>query len=69
MRDRERELQHDTRAVMASKPASFAGSQTTPWSGPGQIVMGPSFYVWDENPREAREWGIELANAWLSRRR
>jgi hypothetical protein len=29
----------------------------------GQVVMGPGFYVWDESPREAREWGIELATA------
>jgi hypothetical protein len=35
----------------------------------GQIVMGPSFYVWDESPKLAREWGVELANAWLARRR
>jgi hypothetical protein len=51
MRDRQRELQQEPTASMPS----------------GQIVMGPGFYVWDENPREAREWGIELANAWLSR--
>ena len=35
----------------------------------GQIVMGPSFYVWDESPQQARQWGVELANAWLSHRR
>ena len=35
----------------------------------GQIVMGPSFYVWDESPKQAREWGVELANAWLARQR
>jgi hypothetical protein len=35
----------------------------------GQVVMGPSFYVWDEVPQQAREWGIELANAWLARER
>ena len=29
----------------------------------GQVVMGPGFYVWDESPREAREWGLELATA------
>ena len=29
----------------------------------GQVVMGPCFYVWDESPREAREWGTELATA------
>jgi hypothetical protein len=29
----------------------------------GQVVMGPGFYVWDENAREAREWGTELATA------
>jgi hypothetical protein len=40
-----------------------------PWSEQGQIVMGPSFYVWDESPKQAREWGVELANAWLARRR
>jgi hypothetical protein len=32
----------------------------------GQVVMGPSFYVWDESPKQAREWGVELANAWLA---
>jgi hypothetical protein len=31
--------------------------------------MGPSFYVWDEVPKQAREWGTELANAWLARQR
>jgi hypothetical protein len=35
----------------------------------GQVVMGPSFYVWDESPKQAREWGVELANAWLAQRR
>ena len=69
MRDRQRELHHDVRAVVPARPEPFAEPQRTPWSGAGQIVMGPSFYVWDENPREAREWGTELANAWLSRRR
>jgi hypothetical protein len=29
----------------------------------GQVVMGPGFYVWDESPREAREWATELAVA------
>ena len=38
------------------------------WPTRGQIVMGPSFYVWDESPKQAREWGEELANAWLARR-
>ena len=68
MRDRQRDQQHDYRAG-APGPESFADSQRGPWTGAGQIVMGPSFYVWDESPREAREWGVELANAWLSRRR
>jgi hypothetical protein len=45
-------------------------SQRDRWAAPpGQVVMGPSFYVWDESPRQAREWGIELANAWLAYRR
>jgi hypothetical protein len=35
----------------------------------GQIVMGPSFYVWDESAKQARDWGVELANAWLARQR
>lgn len=39
------------------------------WPAQGQIVMGPSFYVWDENAKQAREWGVELANAWLARQR
>ncbi|TMA36474.1 MAG: hypothetical protein E6J87_00545 [Deltaproteobacteria bacterium] len=45
------------------------GLQREAWSAPGQIVMGPSFYVWDESPKQAREWGVELANAWLAHRR
>ena len=39
------------------------------WPATGQIVMGPSFYIWDESPKQAREWGVELANAWLARQR
>ena len=39
------------------------------WQAQGQIVMGPSFYVWDESPKQARAWGVELANAWLARQR
>jgi len=39
------------------------------WSVPGQVVMGPSFYVWDESAKQARDWGVELANAWLARER
>jgi hypothetical protein len=35
----------------------------------GQVVMGPGFYVWDESPKEAREWGTELATAWLTHSR
>ena len=65
MRDRQRDQQQDFRT---GAPEPLA-DQRGPWSGPGQIVVGPSFYVWDENPREAREWGVELANAWLSGRR
>ena len=41
----------------------------SPSPSQGQIVMGPSFYIWDESPKQAREWGVELANAWLARRR
>jgi len=33
----------------------------------GQAIEGPAFYVWDEDPRQAREWGVELADAWLAR--
>jgi hypothetical protein len=67
MRDQQRD-QHDSR-VGAPARQPLADSQSGPWTGGGQIVMGPSFYVWDESPREAREWGVELANAWLSGRR
>jgi hypothetical protein len=45
------------------------GSSDHAWPAQGQIVMGPNFYVWDESPKQAREWGVELANAWLARRR
>ena len=45
-------------------------SRTTPHREPresqppqGQVVMGPGFYVWDESPKEARAWGVELATA------
>ena len=68
MRDRQRDQQHGFQAVIPG-PEPFADPQCGPWAGAGQIVMGPSFYVWDENAREAREWGVELANAWLSRQR
>ena len=67
MRDREREQEQNFRPVpQGHEPCA---EQRGPWSGAGQIVMGPSFYVWDESPQQAREWGVELANAWLSRRR
>ena len=66
MRDHQRDQQHDPRA---GAPAPLADSQRGPWNATGRIVMGPSFYVWDESPRQAREWGVELANAWLARRR
>ena len=68
MRDRLRDQQHGFEAG-APRPEMPTDSQRGPWSGSGQIVMGPSFYVWDESPREAREWGVELANAWMSRQR
>ena len=68
MRDRERDQQHDFETGVR-RPETPADMQRGPWSGAGQIVMGPSFYVWDESPRQAREWGVELANAWLARRR
>ncbi len=63
LRDRDREFQPN-----APRPEQM-DSQREPWSTPGQVVMGPSFYVWDESPRQAREWGVELANAWLARQR
>lgn len=67
MRDRDRGQEQNFRPVLqGSRPWA---EQRGPWSEAGQVVMGPSFYVWDENPRQAREWGVELANAWLSRRR
>lgn len=58
----------DSHPQSAPKPDS-SGPQRGAWSAPGQIVMGPSFYVWDESPKQAREWGVELANAWLAHRR
>jgi hypothetical protein len=27
---------------------------------PGSSAWGPSFYVWDEDPTEARRWAAEL---------
>jgi hypothetical protein len=62
---------HDhSRDSRASAPAqSPLPSQQNGWNTPGQVVMGPNFYVWDESPKQAREWGVELANAWLARRR
>jgi hypothetical protein len=68
MRDHQRDQRQDFRAgAPAQHPLADPPRGTDP--GAGQIVMGPSFYVWDESPREAREWGVELANAWLMRRR
>lgn len=32
----------------------------------GQAVAGPAFYIWDEDPRHATQWGAELADAWLA---
>ena len=32
----------------------------------GRAVTGPAFYIWDEDPRHARQWGAELADAWLA---
>ncbi|HKA13836.1 MAG TPA: hypothetical protein VKH41_02360 [Myxococcota bacterium] len=62
---RDRDTNPDTGATRPDSERSQRGA----WSAPGQIVMGPSFYVWDESPKQAREWGVELANAWLARRR
>ena len=68
MREFLRDQRQDFRAG-ASAQHPLADSRRRADPGAGQIVMGPSFYVWDESPREAREWGVELANAWLMRRR
>lgn len=35
----------------------------------GETVSGPAFYVWEEDPRQARQWGAELADAWRSQHR
>ena len=59
---------HSDPNASAPKPESLR-SPGRDWPAQGQIVMGPSFYVWDESPKQAREWGVELANAWLARRR
>jgi len=66
MRERRHDQQHEFRSG-AERQDPHGDAQRGPWSG--QIVMGPSFYVWDESPRQAREWGVELANAWLARQR
>jgi len=62
---------HDrSREPRASAPLqSPLPPQQNGWTTPGQVVMGPNFYVWDESPKQARDWGVELANAWLARRR
>ena len=63
----ERERHSDPNAhAPASEPLRSPGRD---WPAQGQIVMGPSFYVWDESPKQARAWGVELANAWLARQR
>ncbi len=67
--DELRHREHDSQVNAPLEPLATQ-QQRGPWSvGQGQIVMGPSFYVWDESPKQAREWGVELANAWLARRR
>jgi len=54
----------------ASESSRTAHGRREGWvMAEGQVVMGPSFYVWDESPKQAREWGVELANAWLAHRR
>ena len=62
----EQERHSDPNARAPREPLRSPGRD---WPERGQIVMGPSFYVWDESPKQAREWGVELANAWLARRR
>ncbi len=59
---------HD-RSVDPRASAQSPLLQQNRWTTPGQVVMGPNFYVWDESAQQAREWGVELANAWLARRR
>ena len=61
-RMRDRETDNGLRALRAD-----GGSATD--RERGQVVMGPEFYVWDEVHSQARAWGIELADAWLARRR
>jgi hypothetical protein len=60
MRDRNGEY-----GERAQQPA--IGAQRDARFERGQVVMGPAFYVWDDDPRQAREWGVELAKAWLAR--
>jgi hypothetical protein len=50
-----------------AKDARALGS-TRSLEGGGQVVTGPAFYIWEEDPRQARQWGAELADAWLSTR-
>ena len=60
----------DGNFLASDQPHEPRGAHRDGWVMPsGQVVMGPSFYVWDESPKQAREWGVELANAWLTQRR
>jgi len=61
-RMRDRNGEYDERALRRA-----TGLQRDARAEQGQVVMGPAFYVWDDDPRQAREWGVELAEAWLAR--
>jgi hypothetical protein len=63
-----RQQPHDPRDnSRAASPETRHAQAQRGWVTPGQVVMGPGFYVWDESPEQAREWGVELANASLAR--
>ena len=68
MRTQQEQDRRRDQSANLSRPEGFEPSGQA-WPAQGQIVMGPSFYVWDESPKQARDWGVELANAWMMRRR
>jgi hypothetical protein len=50
----------DVESAEAEEPSSERPS--------GHVVCGLDFYVWDEDPREAKDWAVELAQPFGERR-
>jgi hypothetical protein len=57
-------------SVLAAAPSEPRAENERPEPGErgsgrvGHSIVGASFYVWDEDRREAEGWALELAEAW-----